>query len=41
MFPNNELNNDLKFVQEINEEIHADRTRPGLISSFDRATGHL
>ena len=27
MFPNNELNNDLKFTQEINEEIHADRTK--------------
>ena len=27
MFPNNELSNDLKFAQEINEEIHADRTK--------------
>ena len=27
MFPNNELNNDLKFTQEINEEIHAARTK--------------
>lgn len=27
MLPNNELNNDLKFVQEINEEIHAARTK--------------
>ena len=27
MFPNNELNNDLKFTQEINEEINTARTK--------------